>query len=89
MSDLNGKIGCIHEACVMGEFDLKDVNDNKRRLLSMCIRNKYFKHKCLHMCTYYRTGEDMNIRRWTEYVLVRGFMLRYMNNVKEVKRVSR
>lgn len=50
-ADLNGKVGCIPEAYVIGKFGVKDVNDNSRRMLDMfkntdmCRGCSYFKHK--------------------------------------------
>lgn len=90
--DLSGKVGCIPEADVMGEFGVEEVNVNRKRLVNMrrdtirCVGNMYFKRVLKY--TWYRTSQDMNVKCLIDYVLVRKNILEWVNRVKVLRGLS-
>ena len=96
LGDLNGWIGDGTGAGITGAFGVPRENDNGRRVVEfcaergLCLGNTYFKHGSLHKYTRVARGQDgAESKSMIDLVLLKKDMLRYVQNVRAVRRMGR
>ena len=94
--DLNGGIGERTRISTTGTFGVPGENDNGKRVVEfcaetgMCVSNSYLKHRSLHKYTRVAKGQDgVEVKSMKDLVLVNEDMLRYVQDVKEVRGMGR
>ena len=82
-------------ANITGAFGAPGENDNGRRVVVFCaervlyVGNTYFEHQSLHMYTRVTRGQDgVEVKSMIYLVLVKKDMLRYVQNMRRVKRIG-
>ena len=93
LGDLNGDRTI---AGITGAFRVPGENDNGKRVVKFCaerglyVGNTYFEHKSLHKYKRMaRVQDGVEVKRIIDLALVKKGMLRYVQEVKVVRRMGR
>ena len=96
LGDINGWIGDRTRSGVTGAFGVSRDNYNGRRVMELsaerelCVGNTYFKHRSWHKYTRVTKGkEGVEIKSMIYLELVKRDMLRYVQDVRTVRRMGR
>ena len=95
LGDLKGRIGDRTRTGITDAFGVPGKNDNGRRVVEVCAERDsvwvtHFKHKSLHNYARVARGQDgVKIKSLIDLVLMKRDMLRYVQDVRAVRRMGR